>query len=152
MASWDTIHTNFKTVMESSISGYVSGSYVESSAVDLKKKSSEPYSIFDRAYSIQMESMDSTSEYINGVADFNYNVVLQVGRELSYNDNKSLYNNAVEEIATIIQKRLNPLSYQGTLLNVTHTGTSGFDSIGNTDNENFSVTEISFKVQYRVSI
>lgn len=151
MSTWNTIHDNFVTLMSTSITGSVSRSYTESSAVDLKTRSSEPSSIWDGAYSILNNGMDSTYEFMNGYADAMHNVVLQVAYELSHNDEKALYNQASNEIVEIIRKRLDVNTYQGTLLNVTHDNTSGFQFVGRPDSETFAVVEIAFKINSRIT-
>jgi hypothetical protein len=99
-----------------------------------------------------MDSMNESVEYINGYADVEIKVVLQLGYEMSYNDDKSLYSTYTNEVTEIIKQRLNPTTYQGTLENVKHLGTSGYNFVGKPDSETFSVVELIFGVTYRVSI
>ena len=107
MNAFTTIHDNFVTLLENTVVPYVADKYRESQAIDLKSvKTSDPASIWNRAYSIQAKGMNGVTELFNNLGYLEYDIVLQLAYELSYQGDKTKYNTANDEVATIIQKRI----------------------------------------------
>ena len=127
MNAFTTIHDNFVTLLENTVVPYVADKYRESQAIDLKSvKTSDPASIWNRAYSIQAKGMNGVTELFNNLGYLEYDIVLQLAYELSYQGDKTKYNTANDEVATIIQKRIDPTSFQNVMTSVEHTNTSEF--------------------------
>jgi hypothetical protein len=150
-SGWSDVVSNFDSLMQS-----LSVEWRESDTIDLTKASSAASSVFDHMYSVQMNGMNQTTEYLSDIADFNYLTRLQLSFELSENDEKKSYNDSVSEVESIIARRLNtnswtPVNKRGAIMNVTHTATSAA-VFNNASTEHFAVFYLDFLVSIRRSI
>ena len=110
--TWADVHSNFKTLLETTRSGSSSG-FVESEKIDLTKKDAVPASVFDKSYSLVALSDEKPWRYINGIIEMNYTVRLIVCFEINLQDSKVSYNTAIRMKDDIIKSRL-PQSTWGT--------------------------------------
>lgn len=110
------IHPNFKTLLDTTLTGSLYNTLRDSGQSDLVNTLSS--SLYNGAYSLQVGGIRGVNIKVNGVLDYEYEVLLQVGYEVSNDDARVKYNKAINDIETIIKYRLNTTTYEGTLLTV----------------------------------
>jgi hypothetical protein len=151
MSAWQTIVLNFRELFEKINSNLTVECTEALGVAKLDVRSAAPESIWDRAFVIAMNGMPKPTEYVVGIIDWNYSTRLQIAFNLNQNDDQTTYLNAVSDIETIIKERINPTSFEtdNALVNVQHTGTSGFNFVGAASNQTFAYVNIDFLIAVR---
>ncbi|TAK56693.1 MAG: hypothetical protein EPO24_10885 [Bacteroidetes bacterium] len=144
---WKTIHSNFKTLLDTTLSGMTYNALKESEQVELSR--TQAASTFNGAYSIQLGSVRNASLKVNSILDYELEVLVQLAFELNKNAGRTSYNNAINDVETVIKHRLAPSSYEGTLLTVSLQGGRRPQYI---HSNTFVVFEVPFVVTGRIQL
>jgi hypothetical protein len=153
---WDTIYDNFKSCIENSATGVnsltsVNTSFAEGDTVDLK---SQPSSIINGLYSIQMDNINSVNQDLgSGVTDFNYDIRIQIAFEISTRSNKEDYVNAINDTEELIRHRLKYSTFQNTsILSVEFRNATRFQFFDSEELERFTISELVFNIKGRTNL
>jgi hypothetical protein len=148
MSAWGIATQHFRNLFES-IENELNNPLTEAVGLSrLDVKGSAPESIYNGAYVIQMNGMPVPAEDLNGVIDITYNVRLQIAYEFNSQDDQTTYNNAAEDLETIIKAALNVNNWDSIYI-LTHRNTSQFLFYGNASNQNFALVNLDFQVTVR---
>jgi len=142
MDNWGDIHTNFKTLLETTLGGYH-----ESEGINITRKDNIPTSIFDKSYSLVALSMPTPWRYINGEVHMIYNVRLIVCFEINLQDSKVSYDAAVTSVETIIKSRLPESTWLGSsIVQIEHKNTGQLLPVSSKSTESFCYVTVDFQV------
>ncbi|TAK57876.1 MAG: hypothetical protein EPO24_09415 [Bacteroidetes bacterium] len=113
---WKTVYTNFKTLLGTTLTTLTYNTLKENEQVELDRLPAS--SVFNGGYSIQLGSIRNVSLKVNSILDYELEVLVQMCFELNKNAGRTSYNNAINDVETMIKKRLTTSTYEGTLLTV----------------------------------
>ena len=145
---WNYVYTNFGTLLSTTLSGETNNTLTASPSII--SLSETPTSIFNGAWSLLLSDLSTVEDEGEGYYDYQIKTELQVGFEINTNDSsQTSYNNAVNDIETIITERLQTSSY-----NSTNTNNISIDSISQTsatfdkinNSESFWIARINFTI------
>lgn len=150
MTTWEDIVNNFKTLMEQTIGGYH-----YSKVSDMTRLSTMPASNWNKTYMVLFGGMPAPMSLYSGIVDLYYTVTLQIAYKLNQNDGNVSYNNAIEDVESVIVKRLTTTTWNSAanIINITHVSTSpAIFTLQNNSDEVFAVVNITFLVSGRQSM
>lgn len=143
---WNSVYSNFKTLLETTLASDVNNALKESeNQLDIKQS---PTSIYSGNYLLQFKGLSDFSYEINNTLKYTLSLNLQIGYEINLNDAaKASYNKAVNDIETIFIKRLDSATFPSTILDIK--GESVSELIGETEGVAFLFCTMDFTIKGR---
>ena len=143
------IYPDFQELMDTDIAGTTYRTWTEFKlGVDLKKANA---SIHDGAYTISYGGTPALDFEVNSEMGYNHVVILSLGFRLNMMDTtRTDYNNAINDIETIIKKRLTSSTWGIGIDMIEFSRATPFNfPLGD---QMYAVTEIEFRVRARTTL
>jgi hypothetical protein len=144
-----SIYPDFQELMNTDIAGLTNRVFTEiPNGLSL---SSTPFSVADGAYAVIWDGVKSLDFEVNSLMGCRHGVILELGFLLNPNDSgHTSYKNAVNDVETIIKKRMTDSTRASGIDRIEFVRSTGFEQKGS--NEFFNIVKLYFTVITRITL